>query len=168
MPFDKVPFGEIDAFNVVVEVPTGGQKKYEYDAEINAIKLDKVLYGQEKFPLNYGHVAETFAQDQSLLDVFVFSTYPITTGTVVTCRAIGVLKVIDEGKKDDKILAVPIAETALEHLQDIADIPKDQLFAIEEFYKFLPKSWNKQIEYKEILGKAEAIKELQAAREFKD
>lgn len=168
MSFKNVPFGEIDAFNVVVEVPTGGQKKYEYDPELNAIKLDKVLYGQEKFPLNYGHVAGTFAQDNSLLDAFVFSTYPITTGTVVPCRTIGILKVVDEGKKDDKILAVPLAETALKSLQDISDIPKDQVKAFEDFYQFLPQSWDKEIKFVGFQGKAEAKKELQAAREFED
>ncbi len=168
MPFEKVPFGSIEAFNVVVEVPAGGQKKYEYDPEINAIRLDKVLYGREKFPLNYGHIPQTFAHDDGLLDAFVFSTYPITTGTVVACRTIGILKVTDEGKKDDKILAVAIAETGLEHLQDIADIPKDQLKSIEDFYKMLPQAWNKNISYTEILGKNEAVKELQAAWKFSE
>lgn len=168
MSYKNIPFGEIKSFNVIVEVPTGGQKKYAYDPEINAIKLNRVLYGQEKFPLNYGHVAQTFAQDGNLLDVFVFSTHPITTGTVVQCRAIGVLKIIDEGKKDDKILAVPIAETVLEHLQDLMDIPQDQISALEKFYKMLPKAWNKDIKIIEIAGKKEAEKELQAAREFEN
>jgi len=145
-----------------------GKKKYAYDPEINAIKLSRVLYGQEKFPLNYGHVAQTFAQDNNLLDAFVFSTYPITTGTVVACRAIGVLKVIDEGKKDDKILAVPIAETVFDHLQDVADIPPDQISALEKFYKMLPKAWDKKIKIIGIANKKEAVKELQAAREFED
>ncbi len=166
MPFAKVPFGDPKAFNVIVEVPAGGQKKYEYDVELDAIKLDKVLYGELRFPFNYGHVAKTVADDGAPLDAFVFSTYPITTGTVVECRAIGMLEVVDRGRSDHKILAVPLHEEKYEHLQDVGDIPEADMEQLKAFYKELPVAWSRDITLTGIQDKSAAVKELLRTLEF--
>ena len=165
MPFKKVPFGNASIFNAVIEVPTGGQKKYEYDPEMEAMHLSGVLYGDLKYPLNYGHVPKTWAQDNNLLDVFVISTYPISTGTVVACRAVGMLEVMDRGKKDNKILAVPVKEPVFDHIKDVEDFPQEDLNKLQEFYSHLPEAWKIDIQLKGIKNREAAIKELLAAQE---
>jgi len=168
MSFKKVPFGDTKAFNVVVEVPAGGQKKYEYDSEMDAIKLGEVLYGEIKFPFNYGHVPKTLAGDNDLLDAFIISTYPITTGTVVECRAVGLLEVNDRGKRDNKILAIPVNEMQFNGIQDVADMPEAYMERIKEFYEVLPKAWNRQIDLVSVKGKEAAVKELLLTQELAD
>ena len=168
MSFKKVPFGDTKAFNVVVEVPAGGQKKYEYDSEMDAIKLGEVLYGEIKFPFNYGHVPKTLAGDNDLLDAFVISTYPITTGTVVECRAVGLLEVNDRGKRDNKILAIPVSEAQFGNIQDVADIPEADIEKVKEFYLQISKAWNRQIDLLSVKDKEAAVKELLLTQELAD
>lgn len=168
MSFKNVPFGDTKTFNVVVEVPTGGQKKYEYDSEIDAIKLGELLYDDLRFPFNYGHVPKTLGGDNDLLDAFVISSYPITTGTVVECRAVGLLEVVDRGKRDNKILAVPVAETRFEKIQDLEDLSPEDLGKIKSFYEALPKAWNREIQLVGTKDKEAAIKELLLTQELAD
>lgn len=168
MSFKKVPFGETHAFNVVVEVPAGGQKKYEYDTEMDAIKLGEVLYGDLRFPFNYGHVPKTLAGDNHLLDAFVLSTYPITTGTVVECRPVGLLEVVDRGKRDNKILAVPVNEPRFELIQNLADVDTGVLEKLKAFYAALPSAWKRDIQLLSFKDKDSAVKELLLTQELAD
>jgi inorganic pyrophosphatase len=160
MSLKNVPFGEIEAFNVIVEVPTGSQKKYAYDSTWDAIKLTRVLYDEVKFPLNYGCVAETEGGDGENLDVFVISTHPISRGTVVTCRAVGMMDVIDRGKEDHKIIAVPLSEPRLRHIQELEDVPENYINALKSFFAELVKQWHKDIVIKGFFDKKRARKEL--------
>ena len=166
MTFKKVPFGDIKAFNVIVEAPAGSRKKYEYDPKIEAITLDKVFYDDLAFPFNYGHVAKTMAHDDYPLDAFVFSTYPLHTGVVVACRAIGMLEMIDEGKKDHKIFAVPISEGKLANLQNITDLKKEDTEKLLDFYKRVTEVLKKDIKILGFADKEEAQKELLRTLEF--
>ena len=168
MPFKDVPFGDAKTFNVVVEVPAGGQKKYEYDSEMDAIKLGEVLYGDLSFPFNYGHVPKTLAGDNDLLDAFVISSYPITTGTVVQCRAVGLLEVMDRGRRDNKILAIPVNDTRFDHIQNIEDVPEGDKEKFRAFYTALPTAWNREITLVGIKNKEAAAKELLLTQELAD
>ncbi len=160
MSFQKVPFGELDAFNVVVEIPSGEQKKYEYDSKMQALKLDGVLYDDVKFPFNYGYVAQTVSGDGEPLDAFVISTYPITRGTVVTCRAIGLIEVIDRGQQDHKIIAIPLDETRLQTVKDYEDLSVEAKDMLKSFYEELPKQWDRDIRATGFFGKENARQEL--------
>ncbi len=168
MPFKDVPFGDAKTFNVVVEVPAGGQKKYEYDSEMDAIKLGEVLYDDLRFPFNYGHVPKTLAGDNDLLDAFVISSYPITTGTVVECRAVGLLEVMDRGKRDNKILAIPVNDTRFNQIQNIEDVPAADIEKFKSFYAALPAAWNREITLAGIKNKEAAVKELLLTQELAD
>ncbi|MCL5667387.1 MAG: inorganic diphosphatase [Patescibacteria group bacterium] len=160
MPFQKVPFGEIEAFNVVIEVPTGSAKKYAYDPEMDALKLSQVLYDNVGFPFNYGYVAETESGDGENLDAFVLSTHPLATGTVVTCRAIGLIELIDRGQEDHKVIAVPLSEHRFDKILDIKDLPVEHIPAFEDFYRKASAQWKKDIQVKGFFGRDRAVKEL--------
>jgi len=160
MSLATVPFGETAAFNVIVEVPTGGQKKYAYDHDMEAFKLSNVLYDEAKFPFNYGYVAQTLADDGNNLDAYVLSTHSLSRGTVVPCRAVGMLEVVDREQNDNKILAVPLSEKRLEYIKDLVDMPKEYIAAFEEFYKHLAKQWGGDIRIVRFSDKEQAKKEL--------
>lgn len=168
MTFKKIPFGTAQKFNVVIEVPSGSKKKYEYDPEMDAIKLNKVFYGAAAFPLNYGHIPKSISGDNSLLDAFVISTHPFEIGTVAECRPVGLVGVIDRGKKDNKILAVPVAERAMEHYQDLADLPPGILQQIEHFYEHLKLEEHPEVLFQGFADKEQAVKELIWAQEMED
>ncbi len=166
MPFRKLPFGDTKIFNVVVEVPAGSQKKYEYDPALGVMKLEKVLYDNVTFPFNYGHIPQTIAPDDYPLDVFIISTYPLHTGIVVECRPVGLLEVTDRGRRDNKILAIPISDLRLRGIQDEGDLPREYLDKIREFYGKLPGAWDHEIKLLGIKDKQAAVKELLRTLEF--
>jgi inorganic pyrophosphatase len=168
MPFSKVPFGDIDNFNVVIEVPAGSQKKYAYNKDIGAMRLERVISGETVFPFSYGHVPQTFSGDNDFLDAFVISNLDLAIGTVVACRPVGVLEVVDRGRRDNKILAVPNIEPTMNHVVDIHDVPEEHIKKLKDFINALPVLWGHEITLFEVHGKKRAEKELQAAHEFED
>ena len=94
MGLKDVPFGDVEKFNVIIEIAQGSQDKYEYDEKLDIIKLDRVLFSAQRYPANYGFIPETRADDGDHTDVLVFSTNPIFPGAVVEARAIGYMKYI--------------------------------------------------------------------------
>ncbi len=162
----KIPFGDPESFNVIIEVSKGGAKKYAYDSEMEAVKLKRVLYDCLVFPFNYGFVAQTESGDGRHLDAFVLSTHPLTHGTVVSCRAIGMLKMVDRSKQDNKIIAVPVMENRLENIQDIGDWPQTEQQKIIDFYNTAAAQWDSSIQLNGFEGKEAAKKELLRTLEY--
>lgn len=160
MSLSKVPFGELEAFNAVIEIPAGSQKKYAYDQDLDVMRLSRILYNGTKFPFNYGHVAQTKADDGDAVDVFVISTHPISRGTVVMVRPIGMVAVEDRGKNDHKILAIPLSEHRLQQYQTLDDLPAEFLNQLKQFYLEAAEQWEEEIKVKGFFGKEKAVKEL--------
>jgi len=93
--------------NIIIEIPSGSNIKYEQDEESGLLKVDRVLYTSMMFPFNYGHIPGTRALDGDPLDVLLISSYPLYPGSIIEGRTIGVLYMEDEKGKDEKIVAVP-------------------------------------------------------------
>ena len=93
-------------FSVVIEIPFGSSVKYELDKESGLIKLDRVLYSAVYYPANYGFIPQTLAEDDDPLDVLVLCQEAVVPLTLIHARAIGLMTMIDAGKKDHKIIAV--------------------------------------------------------------
>jgi inorganic pyrophosphatase len=93
--------------NCIIEIPKGKNTKYEYNEELGAFKLTRCLISSLNYPINYGFIPQTIAQDGDPLDVLVHNHDSLDIGTIAECRVIGVLDFIDEGGVDNKILAVP-------------------------------------------------------------
>lgn len=91
----------------VVESPKGTENKYEYDVKKKAIVLDRVLYSAVHFPGDYGFIPRTLDEDGDPLDILVLVSTPTFPGCIMRARPIGLLKMLDRDKRDDKILAVP-------------------------------------------------------------
>jgi inorganic pyrophosphatase len=105
-----LPSGTVEEFTTIVEIPQGEQNKYEINPDTGLLELDRVLYGAAFYPVNYGFIPSTKADDGDAVDVLLFATNPVPPMTVVPSRAIGILEMVDSGDRDFKILAVPTVD----------------------------------------------------------
>jgi inorganic pyrophosphatase len=111
MSLDNVTPGKNspEQFNVIIEIPMNADPvKYEVDKATSAIFVDRFMSTAMHYPTNYGYVPKTISGDGDPVDVLVITPVPLIPGVVVTCRAIGILKMEDEAGMDGKVLAVPI------------------------------------------------------------
>jgi inorganic pyrophosphatase len=149
-----------EAINVVIEIPQGSNIKYELDKESGAIFLDRILYGSQFYPANYGFVPNTLADDGDPIDVLVLSSESVVPGCVIKSRVIGVLIMEDESGKDEKIIAVPTVKldpqmAKINTLEDLPEIKLQQIKHFFETYKDLePGKWVKVTGFE---GKEKAI-----------
>lgn len=127
-----------DTINAVVEIPRGTSAKYEYDHELGVFRMDRCLTSAMVYPANYGFIPNTLADDGDPLDVLIYNRTPIDRGTLVECRALGVLNMTDDGHKDYKILAVPTSHyRGPVTLRDVEDLFLDVTRNFFEHYKEL-------------------------------
>jgi inorganic pyrophosphatase len=125
---------------VVIEIPKGSQNKYEIDKETGLISLDRVLYGANFYPMDYGFVPQTLWEDGDALDAFVLTTNELFPGCLVKARPIGIIKMIDDGESDDKLICVPVNDPRFNEVNDLADISEHQVKEMTHFletYKLL-------------------------------
>jgi inorganic pyrophosphatase len=165
MSFKNIPFGEPTRFNAIIEIPKGDSNKYEYDEELDVIKLDWVFTADFKMPFDYGYIPQTLGGDGDALDVYVVTDHPLATGTLVACRPIGIIKLLDRGEVDDKIIAIPLAHPRFKTIQSLEDFEFDYRGIFEKFFIELSKQKNKALEVKGFYGAQEAIKELEVGHQ---
>jgi inorganic pyrophosphatase len=124
-----------EEINVVVEIPQGSRNKYEYDKKLNVFRLDRALHSPIYYPGDYGFVPQTLAEDDDPLDVLILVAQPTFPGCLVVVRPIGLLKMIDDGKPDDKVLAVPVGEPAYNGVHTSSQIFPHTLRTIQHFFE---------------------------------
>lgn len=134
---------ENDEINVVVEIPTGSNHKIEWDRKNACFMLDRVEPIAFAKPCNYGFIPQTLDEDGDELDVLLITDQPLTTGIYTTARILGVMKFVDDGEVDDKIITVPADDRNNgDAYQTLSDLPKRLLEQIEfhfNHYKDLKK-----------------------------
>jgi inorganic pyrophosphatase len=118
----------------VIEIPRGSRNKYELDKESGMLRLDRVLYSAVHYPGDYGFIPRTLHEDGDPLDVLVRIAEPTFPGCQIDVRPVGVLRMLDLGDPDDKILAVPVNDPLHREYFDIADLPQHYLREIEHFF----------------------------------
>ena len=123
-----------DDFYAVIEISKGDKNKYELDKETGLLKLDRVLFTSTHYPANYGFIPRTFADDGDPLDVLVLCSETILPMTLVECKPIGMLNMIDGDSKDEKIIAVPLGDPNYSTYSDIKDLPKHVFEEIRHFF----------------------------------
>lgn len=144
-----------DDFMAVIEIGKGSKCKYELDKETGVLRLDRILYTSTHYPANYGFIPRTYADDLDPLDVLVLcseSLYPMTT---VRCYPIGVISMIDNGRHDEKIIAIPFNDPTYNTYKDISQIPTHIFEEMSHFFKV----------YKELEGKGTDVDEVKNADE---
>jgi inorganic pyrophosphatase len=125
---------------VVVETPQGARSKVEYDYQIGCLKLTKVLPAGFTFPLNFGSIPGTLADDGDPLDILLFMTDPVPSGTLVEARPIGVMEAEqkeEDGKKErnDRLFGVAVHSTEHRHVGSVSDVEKQTRKELERFFQ---------------------------------
>lgn len=121
--------------NVLIEIAGGSKNKYEFDKDMNAFALDRVLFASVKYPYDYGFVPNTLADDGDPLDGMVIMDEPTFPGCVIAARPIGMLLMIDGGDRDEKILCVPAEDPRYNEVKSLKDIAPHRLEEIAEFFR---------------------------------
>jgi inorganic pyrophosphatase len=119
---------------VVVEIPAGSKNKYELDKPTGILKLDRVLYSSVHYPANYGFIPRSYCDDGDPLDVLVLGQEPVHPLTMIFVRPIGVMHMRDQGKADDKILAVAANDPSVNHIQTLDEVPPHTMLEIRRFF----------------------------------
>ena len=132
-----------EVITAVIEIPQGSRNKYELDKATGLIKLDRVLYSAVHYPADYGFIPRTLHDDGDPMDVLVLLKEETFPGCLIEARPIGVLRMVDRGEPDDKILAVPTHDPYSQEYFDIADLPQHLLREVAQFF----------VSYKELEGK---------------
>ena len=105
---------------VVVKIPQGSRNKYEMDRATSRIRLDRMLFTSTRYPLDYGFIPDTLAEDGDPLDVLVILDEPTFPGCLVLARPVGVFWMHDEHGPDAKILTVAARDPRYAGRQDFA------------------------------------------------
>ncbi|WP_186646125.1 inorganic diphosphatase [Fluviispira vulneris] len=153
----KVP----SVVTAIIEIPRGSKNKYEIDKESGLLLLDRVMSSPMFYPINYGFIPQTYCDDGDALDIMVIGQDPAQPMCMMNAKVIGVMKMIDGGETDDKILAVHADDPQYKHFTDIEEIQKSNphmLREIEQFFKTYKLLDNKKVEVSGWYSKAEAEK----------
>lgn len=156
-------FKEPDLVDGVIEIPRGSRAKYEVDKASGLLRLDRVLYSSVYYPANYGIVPRTLAEDGDPLDIMVLSLTDIMPLSVVSTRVIGVMRMMDGGVPDDKLLAVAVSDPSVAAIRNVSDVPLHLLREVQNFFKEYKKLEGKQTAVEGFLDKAPALTILTAS-----
>jgi inorganic pyrophosphatase len=158
-PGDALP----SQFNTIIEIPFGSSVKYELDKTSGLIKLDRVLYSAVYYPANYGFIPQTLAEDDDPLDVLVFCQEPVVPLTLIHARAIGLMTMIDVGKKDHKVVAVATEDPEFNSYHEAAEMPPHRLTMLRRFFQDYKQLEGKLVEVDHIHPAAEAFPVIERA-----
>lgn len=161
-PWHHVSFGDSipNEVNGIVEIPKGERAKYELDKESGLLKLDRVLYSSVYYPANYGFIPRTYCDDKDPLDILVLSQIQIVPLCLVPAKIIGVMRMLDGGEADDKIIAVASGDPAFNHYNDISELPDHYMSELKSFFEDYKKLENKEVIVEDFENKEVAHKIL--------
>lgn len=158
-PWHHVSAGdEIPNFlNGIIEIPKGTRAKYELDKESGLLRLDRVLYSSVYYPANYGFIPQTYCDDKDPLDILILSQIDVVPLCIVPAKVIGVMRMLDNGEADDKIIAVSAGDPSINHINDISELSEHFIIELRNFFEDYKKLENKSPIVEELVGKETAI-----------
>ena len=162
-PWHHVNVGEHAPETVtgIIEIPKNTRAKYELDKESGLLKLDRVLYSSMYYPANYGFIPQTYCEDDDPLDIVVLSQQEIVPMCLVDAKVIGVMRMLDVGEKDDKIIAVAANDMSVNHIEDVNELPRHFFRELKNFFEDYKKLENKTVVVEEFQDRQTAIKIVQ-------
>ncbi|MDE7390204.1 MAG: inorganic diphosphatase [Lachnospiraceae bacterium] len=149
-------------FVAVVEIPKGSKVKYELDKETGMIVLDRILHTSTHYPANYGFIPRTYADDGDPLDVLVLCSEQVYPLTLVRCYPIGVMNMIDNGRKDEKIIAIPFSDPTYNNYSDITQLPQHIFDEMKHFFTVYKALEHKETAVNEVEGREKAVEIIQS------
>ena len=150
-------------FVAVIEIPKGSKKKYELDKETGFLMLDRILYTSTHYPANYGFIPRTYGDDQDPLDVLLLCSEEIEPMTLVRCYPIGVITMVDNGRNDEKIIAIPFGDPTHNHYTEISQLPDHISDETNHFFRVYKQLEGKDTIVNELGDRAKAVSIVEAA-----
>ena len=165
-PWHDIPveLAEIEThLPVIIEIPSGSKNKYELDKPTGILKLDRVLYSSVHYPANYGFIPRSYCDDGDPLDVLVLGQEPVHPLTMVFVRPIGVMHMRDQGKADDKILAVNATDPVVSHIFELDQAPPHAMTEIRRFFLDYKVLEEKEVVVDPFAGRERALEVIRQA-----
>ena len=158
MDYKKIPVGKDspETVNCVIEIPRDTNQKYEFDDEIKAFRLDRILNSAMRYPANYGFIPSTLGEDGDPLDMLTYNWTPMAMGCVVRCHVIGVLEMEDGGEMDWKLIGRPTTSYK-KSVVDIHNINAPFLAQAKNFFQHYKDLDGKKVKIGEWLPRDKAI-----------
>jgi len=166
-PWHGAHYGE-DApvvVNGLIEISQGSRAKYEIDKTTGLLKLDRVIYSSFHYPVNYGFIPQTLGEDGDPLDILVICSESIQPLCLVHATVIGNMQMIDNGEKDDKIIAVATEDPTVNHFTNVNELPKHFIAVLKNYFENYKVLENKVVEIDEFQDKEAAYKVITTAIE---
>lgn len=142
---------------VVIEVPKGSKVKYELDKASGLIRVDRILFSAVHYPANYGFIPRTYCGDKDPLDALVLCQEAVYPLSIMRAKPIGVMKMIDQGQPDDKIITVHVDDPEWGNYSSIDELPPHRIAEIERFFQDYKTLENKTVVIEDFKNRHEAI-----------
>ena len=150
-------------FICVIEISKGSKKKYELDKETGYLMLDRILHTSTHYPANYGFIPRTYGDDNDPLDVLLLCSEQIEPMTLVRAYPIGVISMIDNGRKDEKIIAIPFNDPNYNMYKDISELPQHIFEEMSHFFTVYKNLEQKETAVNEVSGYKTSLKIIDKA-----
>lgn len=160
----SAPPDAADPVACFIEIPKGSRNKYEWDPDLGAIKLDRLLFSSIVYPMDYGFIPETLAEDGDELDVLVCVAEATFPGCMIVAKPIALFRMTDEGENDHKILCVPVDDPSWSGLESLEDLPKSLADEITHFFSVYKDLEQKKTAVEGWFSREEALEEIEASR----
>ncbi len=158
-PGNKTP----EFVNGIIEIPKGTRAKYELDKESGMLILDRVLFSSVYYPANYGFIPQTYCDDKDPLDILIICQIDIEPLCIVPAKVIGVMRMLDSGEADDKIISVAAGDPSVSHYNDISELPPHFISELKSFFEDYKKLENKVSVVEDFLSRNVATKIIREA-----
>ncbi len=141
----------------MIEIPKGSKVKYELDKATGLLRVDRILSSSVVYPANYGFIPQTYGEDHDpvlshfvffcaeivtnsfnlQLDTLVLMQEPVAPLIFLRAKPIGVMHMIDQGEKDDKILCVHADDPMYRGYNSYKELPSHIIDELKMFFYFV-------------------------------
>jgi len=158
-PWHDVELGDgaPETVSAVIEIPKGSKTKYELDKESGLIRVDRILYSSVIYPANYGFIPRTYCSDHDPLDILVLGQESVVPLAIMRAKPIGVMKMLDQGTEDDKIIAVHLDDPEYCIYDSIKQLPPHRMSEVQRFFEDYKKLEKKSVKVEGFLDREDAL-----------